>query len=40
MSGDQVAEAFRQGRLAEIADYCRADVEATAALYLRIKDCF
>ena len=40
MHGAEVGEAFQAGRLAEIADYCRADVEATAALYLRVKDCF
>jgi DNA polymerase elongation subunit (family B) len=40
LSGDQVAAAFQAGRLQEIADYCRADVEATAALYARVKDYF
>ena len=38
LSGDQVGEAYAQGRLEEIAEYCRADVEATGALYLRVKD--
>lgn len=40
LSGDQVGEAYREGRLQEIADYCQADVEATGALYQRVKDYF
>jgi predicted PolB exonuclease-like 3'-5' exonuclease len=40
MSGDQVGEAYSQGRLQEIADYCRADVEATGALYNRVREHF
>jgi len=38
LSGDKVGEAYAQGRLQEIADYCRADVEATGALYLKVRD--
>lgn len=38
LSGDKVGEAYAQGRLQEIADYCQADVEATGALYMKVKD--
>lgn len=38
LSGDQVGDAYREGRLDEIAAYCERDVVATAALYERIKD--
>jgi predicted PolB exonuclease-like 3'-5' exonuclease len=38
LSGDKVGEAYAQGRLQEIADYCQADVEATGALYMRVKE--
>jgi DNA polymerase elongation subunit (family B) len=37
MHGYAVGDAYREGRLAEIADYCRRDVEATAALYRRLE---
>jgi DNA polymerase elongation subunit (family B) len=37
MHGYAVGEAYREGRLGEIADYCRRDVEATAALYRRLE---
>ncbi|MFQ5766931.1 MAG: ribonuclease H-like domain-containing protein [Acidobacteriota bacterium] len=37
LSGSQVAAAYREGRLQEIADYCRADVTATAELYLKTQ---
>jgi predicted PolB exonuclease-like 3'-5' exonuclease len=35
-SGASVYPAYLDGRHAEIADYCRADVAATRALYLRL----
>ena len=37
MHGYVVGDAYREGRLAEVADYCRRDVEATAALYRRLE---
>ena len=37
MHGYAVGDLYRQGRLREIADYCRKDVEATAALYRRLE---
>jgi hypothetical protein len=37
MHGHAVGEAYRQGRLPEILDYCRRDVEATAALYRKLE---
>ncbi len=37
MDGYSVAPYYRQGRLMEIARYCRRDVEATAALYRKIE---
>lgn len=37
MHGHVVGEAYRQGRLPEILEYCRRDVEATAALYARLE---
>lgn len=37
MDGAAVGEAFRQGRLDEIARYCLADCRATAALYERLR---
>jgi DNA polymerase elongation subunit (family B) len=37
MHGYAVGDAYREGRLAEIADYCRRDVEATAALYRKVE---
>jgi len=37
MHGYAVGDAYREGRLAEVADYCRRDVEATAALYRRLE---
>lgn len=37
MHGYAVGDAYREGRLAEIAEYCRRDVEATAALYRRLE---
>ena len=37
MHGYAVGDAYRDGRLAEVADYCRRDVEATAALYRRLE---
>ncbi len=35
--GYAVGDLYRQGRVLEIADYCRKDVEATAALYRRLE---
>ncbi|HMA29978.1 MAG TPA: ribonuclease H-like domain-containing protein [Thermoanaerobaculia bacterium] len=35
--GYAVGDLYRQGRVREIADYCRRDVEATAALYRRLE---
>ncbi len=35
--GYAVYEMYRQGRLREIADYCRRDVEATAELFRRLE---
>jgi DNA polymerase elongation subunit (family B) len=37
MHGYAVGDLYRQGRVREIADYCRRDVEATAALYRRLE---
>lgn len=37
MHGYAVGDAYREGRLVEVADYCRRDVEATAALYKRLE---
>ena len=37
MHGYAVGDAYRDGRLGEVADYCRKDVEATAALYRRLE---
>ncbi len=37
MHGYAVGDAYREGRLAEVADYCRRDVEATAALFKRLE---
>ncbi len=37
MHGYAVGDAYREGRLAEILDYCRRDVEATAELYRRLE---
>jgi hypothetical protein len=37
MHGYAVGDAYREGRLAEVAEYCRRDVEATAALYRRLE---
>jgi len=37
LAGAQIGEAFREGRLEEIAAYCLADCRATAALYDRLK---
>ena len=37
MHGYAVGDAYREGRLGEIADYCRRDVEATAALFKRLE---
>lgn len=35
--GYAVGDLYREGRVREIADYCRKDVEATAALYRRLE---
>jgi len=40
LDGAGVGEAFRQGRLDEIAAYCLADCRATAALYHRLEPYF
>jgi len=40
MKGAEVGDAYRAGRLPDIAAYCQADVEATAELYKRVKDYF
>jgi DNA polymerase elongation subunit (family B) len=37
MHGYAVGDAYREGRLGEIADYCRRDVEATAELFRRVE---
>jgi 3'-5' exonuclease len=37
MHGYAVGDAYREGRLEEILEYCRRDVEATAALYRRLE---
>jgi 3'-5' exonuclease len=37
MHGYAVGDAYREGRLAEVAAYCRRDVEATAALFRRLE---
>lgn len=37
MHGYAVGDAYREGRLGEIADYCRRDVDATAALFKRLE---
>jgi hypothetical protein len=37
MHGYAVGDAYREGRLAEVAAYCRRDVEATAALFKRVE---
>lgn len=37
MHGYAVGDAYREGRLAEVAEYCRRDVEATAALFRRLE---
>lgn len=37
MHGYAVGDAYRKGRLAEILDYCRRDVDATAELYRRLE---
>lgn len=37
MHGYAVGDAYREGRLAEITDYCRRDVEATAELFRRLE---
>ena len=34
--GYMVDDFYRQGRIREIADYCRRDVEATAELFRRL----
>lgn len=36
LDGSKVWDAFREGRILEIAAYCRADVEATRACYRRM----
>lgn len=37
MHGYAVGDAYREGRLAEVAEYCRRDVAATAALFKRLE---
>ena len=37
MHGYRVDDLYREGRLGEIADYCRRDVEATAELFRRVE---
>lgn len=37
MHGYAVGEAYREGRVAEIAEYCRRDVEATSALFRKLE---
>ena len=37
MHGYAVQDAYAEGRLPEILDYCRRDVEATAALLRRLE---
>ena len=38
MDGYSVGSYYAEGRLQEIARYCRRDVEATALLYLKLRD--
>jgi len=38
IDGYAVGSYYKEGRLLEIARYCRRDVEATGALYLKLKD--
>jgi predicted PolB exonuclease-like 3'-5' exonuclease len=37
LDGSKIAQAWRDGRHAEIADYCRADVEATRECWRKMK---
>jgi predicted PolB exonuclease-like 3'-5' exonuclease len=37
MHGYAVGDAYREGRLGDVAEYCRRDVEATAALFRRLE---
>lgn len=37
MHGYAVGDAYHDGRLAEVAEYCRRDVDATAALFRRLE---
>ena len=37
MHGYAVGEAYAEGRLPEILDYCRRDVDATAELLRRLE---
>jgi hypothetical protein len=37
MHGHAVGEAYLEGRLPEILEYCRRDVEATAALFRKLE---
>ena len=37
MAGHEVAQAYRDGRMEEIAQYCLRDVEATARLFDRVE---
>ncbi len=37
MHGYAVGDAYREGRIADVAEYCRRDVEATAELYRRLE---
>ena len=36
MDGSMVCDAFLQGRIAEIAEYCKGDVERTRQIYKRM----
>jgi DNA polymerase elongation subunit (family B) len=38
LSGAKVGEAYRRGETLRIARYCAADVTATSALYLKVRD--
>ena len=40
LDGSQVSDAFREGRIEDIARYCLADCHATADLYGRLKAFF
>jgi predicted PolB exonuclease-like 3'-5' exonuclease len=40
IAAKDVAKAYKDGRIKEIAEYCEKDVKATLEVYLKIKDYF